>query len=69
MIIPDASGFPHVFWKCIRPVAAGATLWGDYGPEYNWQAETPCTPMLCAMMRRMLVALRGCSAAFPLHLD
>ena len=71
VVLKDGSGFPHVFWKCISPIPAGGTLWGDYGDDY-WgefeQAEVS-EPMHSAMMRRLLFMLRGCSAACPLKVE
>ena len=71
-ILNDNSGFPHVFWRCIRPIPAGGTLWGDYGNEY-WNSEETNDedeedPIYSALLRRMLHMLRGRSATFPLVL-
>ena len=37
-LIRDGSGFPHVFLRATRAIAAGAALWGDYGDGY-WEGE------------------------------
>ena len=71
-ILNDNSGFPHVFWRCIRPIPAGGTLWGDYGNAY-WNSEKTNDddeedPIYSALLRRMLHMLRGRSATFPLVL-
>ena len=36
--LDDASGFPHVFLEATRFVAAGSTLWTDYGDGY-WEGD------------------------------
>ena len=63
----DNAGFPHIFWRCIRPIPEGEALWGDYDDDY-WKSDTAAEsePILSAMMRRLLLALRGRSEAFPL---
>ena len=33
----DLAGFPHAFWRVLRPVAPGAQLLGDYGADY-WRS-------------------------------
>ena len=77
VLIKDRSGFPHIFWKCIREVPAGDTIWGDYGDAY-WESEDSASaadlevsdgPIVSAMMRRLLQTLRGCAAAFPLAVE
>ena len=67
VVLSDGSGFPHVFWKCIRPIRAGATIWGDYGDDYwmGHDAGVPARGLVSVMMRRLLGTLRGCSARFP----
>ena len=71
-ILHDRSGFPHVFWRVVRFIPAGGTLWGDYGDAY-WNSdetneEDTEDPIYSALLRRMLYMLRGRSAAFPLVL-
>ena len=63
----DNAGFPHIFWRCIRPIPAGEALWGDYEDEY-WASDSAAEsdPIYSALMRRLLSALRGRSVAFPL---
>ena len=34
IVVQDDSGFPHAFWKDLRPIAPGAQLLGDYGASY-----------------------------------
>ena len=71
VILSDGSGFPHVFWKCIRAISAGATIWGDYGDNYwsEYHPDAPTHGLLSVMMRRLLGTLRGCSAQFPIAVD
>ena len=66
--LKDGSGFPHIFWKCIRAVPKGGALWGDYGDDF-WEHKQDDDPIFAAMLRRMLYTVRGCSAAFPIPLD
>ena len=66
--IKDGSGFPHIFWMCIRDIEADETLWGDYGDEY-WQHKQDEDPIFSAMLRRMLHTLRGRSEAFPIPVE
>ena len=62
--LKDGSGFPHIFWRCIRAIPKGGTLWGDYGHDF-WEDKQDDDPIFTAMLRRMLYMVRGCSAAFP----
>ena len=33
-MVRDHAGFPHAFWKVLRPIPPGAQLLGDYGDGY-----------------------------------
>ena len=81
-ILADGSGFPHAFWEVISPIPPGQLLLGDYGDSF-WAAGPPAQPaegesewqqlreglVLSALMRRLMNALRGRSATFPISCD
>ena len=66
--LKDGSGFPHIFWRCIRAIPKGGTLWGDYGHDF-WKDKQDDDPIFTAMLRRMLYTVRSYSAAFPVPLE
>ena len=52
----DHSGFPHAFWRVLRPIPPGVQLLGDYGEEYWSEGDQPrgSQPLVDTEVRHML---------------